>query len=307
MKKHYISLCAVLLSFISNAQQDPQYSLYQFNPLIINPAYAGARDGLSTVASIRNQWSGFSDLRTICLSLHKPILSKKLGVGLTLVNDKIGPRNATGVYANAAYLLKLTSKLKLSFGLNVGFNRYQYNYSKITFSTAEIPADFSQNQTQNLLDLNSGVYLKSNSFFAGISISHLNRPSVYRYGAVSANTGSYSYTLRNHIFITAGKSFMLNDNLIFAPTLLIKNVKAKTSADINANFFIQKKLWLGAFYRFGYGPGGLLQYYVTNKLRVAYSYDTGLNDARRLGGSHEVMLGFDFSGTKTKMMNPRFL
>jgi hypothetical protein len=66
-------------------------------------------------------------------------------------------------------------------------------------------------------------------------------------------------------------------------------------------------LWLGVFVRGGYGPGALLQYYITNKFKVAYSFDTGSKDARRLGASHEVMIGFDFSGAKSKMVNPRFL
>ncbi|MCE3260909.1 MAG: hypothetical protein K0S12_2550, partial [Bacteroidetes bacterium] len=57
----------------------------------------------------------------------------------------------------------------------------------------------------------------------------------------------------------------------------------------------------------GYGSGFLFQYYVTDKFRIAYSYDTGLKDRRRLGPSHEIMLGFDFSGNKSKVISPRFL
>ena len=66
-------------------------------------------------------------------------------------------------------------------------------------------------------------------------------------------------------------------------------------------------MWLGAFYRNGYGPGALLQFYATDKLRMGLSYDTGLKDARKLGSSFEVMIGFDFAGSKAKMINPRFL
>jgi len=77
--------------------------------------------------------------------------------------------------------------------------------------------------------------------------------------------------------------------------------------DLNFNFFIYSKLWLGVFFRSAYGSGFLMQYYITNKFRVAYSFDSGARDARRLGASHEVMIGFDFSGTKSKMLNPRFL
>ena len=306
MKKIF-TISTLLFCIHSYAQQDPQYSLYQFNQMVINPAYAGSRDGINALASVRNQWSGFSDLRTTCLSVHTPVMSNKLGVGLTLVNDKMGPRNYTGAYANAAYILKLNNTYKLSFGLSAGYNKYQFNYSKVEFNTTEIPVDLTQNQSKGVLDLNTGLFLKSNSFFAGLSVTHLNAPSVYEYSSVSANTGSYAYQLKSHIFITVGKSFILNENVIFAPTILIKEVKGRGMADINLNFFLYKKLWLGAFYRAGYGPGALLQYYITNKFKVAYSYDTGLKDARRLGGSQELMIGFDFSAPKSKIINPRFL
>jgi hypothetical protein len=89
----------------------------------------------------------------------------------------------------------------------------------------------------------------------------------------------------------------------------VKIVNSNYSPDFNLNFFIYKKLWLGVFFRNTYGPGGLIQYYLTDKLRVAYSYDSGINDARRLGGSHEVMIGFDLrkESPKAKMISPRFL
>lgn len=307
MKKFILPTCFILAAFAGLAQQDAQYSLYQFNPLIINPAYAGAREGLSTVASIRNQWTGFGDFRTLCLSLHKPIMSKKVGLGLTVVNDKLGPRNMTGFYANAAYIAKLNSKFKLSFGLNAGFNQYQFNYSKITFSTTEGPVDLSQNNSHAVLDVNGGLYLKSNTFFAGLSISHLNAASVYNYDAVTSLSGNYAYNLRRHVFLTIGKSFILGENVIFAPTLLIKQTKTSGATDLNLNFFLYKKLWLGVFARSGFGSGFLLQYYINNKFRVGYSFDAGAKESRRLGGSNEVMLGFDFMGNKSKMVNPRFL
>jgi hypothetical protein len=105
-----------------------------------------------------------------------------------------------------------------------------------------------------------------------------------------------------------GKSFKINDNFIFAPTIMIRSVNGKGNGDVNLNFFLAKKVWLGVFFRGGYGPGFLAQYYITNKFRVAYSFDSGMKDARRLGASHEVMLGFDFGKeNKSKVVSPRFL
>ena len=292
------------------AQQDPQYNLYQFNQMVINPAYAGARDGLAAIGSIRQQWVGFDGApQTTCLSIHTPIAKKNIGVGLTIINDVMGPRNVISAYGNFAYILKLNNKNRLSFGLNSGYNRYQFKFSELNFKQGEnIPSQFQANQNAGVLDINGGIYLRNASYFVGASVTHINSAKVYNYKLETTGT-PFTYRLNTHLFLTAGKSFIINKNLIFAPTVLVKIVNSSYDPDFNFNFFIHKKLWLGVFYRNGYGPGGLLQYYVNNKFRVAYSYDSGIKDARRLGGSHEIMFGYDFAGVapKTKMINPRFL
>lgn len=305
--KHYISVFLLFVVLLSHAQQDAQYNLYQFNPLVINPAYAGAKDVLSLTAAVRNQWSGFDGApRTMVLTGHAPIVNKNLGVGMTVINDKIGPRNMIGAYAHIAYILKLNRQTKLSFGLNAGYNRYQFNYNQLSLiDPSESPVNLQQNQNHGVLDINGGLYLKASSYFIGLSATHLTAPSVY--DIADPNNNKFAYRLRNHLFLTAGKSFIVNENVIFAPTILLKTVTNTAMVDINFNFLLYKKLWLGAFLRSGYGPGFLMQYYVSNQLKVAYSFDTGLNDAKKLGASHEVMIGFDFSGNKSRTVNPRFL
>ena len=218
----------------------------------------------------------------------------------------MGPRNLFGIYGNFAYILKLSNKWKLSLGVNAGYNRFQFEFNKLNFKTTENNSLFSQTQNYNALDINSGIYLRTNTFFVGISATHIGAKSLYNI-SLGNNAGSVSYRLRTHNFISLGKSFLFNQNLIFAPTVLLKIADNGNQLDLNFNFFLYKKLWLGAFVRGGYGPGFLFQYYITNKFRVAYSYDTGLKDKRRLGASHEIMIGFDFSGNKPKVVSPRFL
>lgn len=308
MKKIIIILSGVFLSEGMEAQQDPQYNLYQFNQMVINPAYAGSRDGISAVASNRQQWVGFDGApKTTCASVHGPILNKNLGLGLTLVNDMMGPRNVTSVYGNFAYILKLTPKMRLSFGLNAGYNRYQFNFDKIGFKDTEVPSQLLTSINKGTLDINGGLYLKAKSFFVGFSATHINTPTVYSYTADNALLGKFSYRLGTHMFLTAGYSFVLDKDLVFAPTILVKAVGNSMSMDVNANFFLYKKMWLGVFYRNGYGPGGLISYYITNQFRVGLSYDTGLKNATRLGPSFEGMIGFDIAGSKSKIINPRFL
>jgi type IX secretion system PorP/SprF family membrane protein len=309
MRKNYILLFCFTSVLWSRAQQDPQYNLYQFNQMVINPAYAGARDVLAVVIDARNQWAGIDGApSTACLSLQGPVLKKHVGLGLSLVSDRMGPRSMVGAYGNFSYIAKLSTKFKLHFGVGAGINRFQFDFNKITFKANEsTSAYFNQVQTYNKLDVNSGVYLRSNSFFAGLSVTHLTDDNVFALKDTSGNS-VLSYALKTHQFFTMGKSFKISDNFIFAPTIMIRQVNGKGNGDLNLNFFLYKKLWLGVFFKGGYGPGFLMQYYVTQKFRVAYSYDAGTKDARRLGASHEVMLGFDFSGgSKSKIVSPRFL
>lgn len=287
-------------------QQDAQYNLYQFNPLIINPAYAGSRDAINATASVRNQWAGFEGApRTVAASVHAPVLNRNIGLGFTLYNDVMGPRNLTAAHANFAYIVKLSNKYKLSFGLNAGLNRYAFNFNKLTYKQNENGIDFSQVQTFNSFDANSGIYFRSNSFFIGYSNTHLFSKEVFNLS--TTNNGSLSYRLRTHQFLSIGKSFLINEKFIFAPTILFKSVNNNGSVDVNLNAFLFKKVWFGLFTRLGYGPGFLFQYYVSNNFKVGYSYDTGAGKARNLGSSHEVILNFERPSKKSKVISPRFL
>lgn len=310
MRKRIFIFLLGIVGGLALAQQDPQYNLYQFNPLIINPAYAGSRDGLSVVANVRNQWVGFEGApKTSIISGHSPILNKNIGIGFTLIGDRMGPRSMMGFSGNFAYILKLNNKLKLSFGLNAGFNRYQFNYTSITFKNIDNSNTNLGRYNEGSPDFSFGTYLKSKSFFMGISFTHLLAGQLLE---IDMNDTAFknhlTYRLRTHNFFTIGKSWVLNENLVFAPTLAIRSVKQGSgNADLNFNFFIYKKLWLGMFLRLPYGPGFLLNYYVTPKCKIGYSYDTGLRDQRRLGPSHEVSIGFDFLQRKSKIISPRFL
>jgi type IX secretion system PorP/SprF family membrane protein len=298
------------------AQQDPQYSLYQFNQMSINPAYAGAREAIAVVMDMRKQWVSFPGApTTIDLTVHSPILNNKVGVGLNILSDQIGARSVTGIYGNFAYIAKLNNRLKLSFGLRAGYLNYNYNYSKVTYKDGNIApeADNTKANSGNL-DMDAGLFLKSNSFFFGFSITHLNS-AIYNfsnYTSVPTSTSTAinytnSYQLNPHQFIVLGKSFAVNENFLIAPSFMLKSVSTKQTVDFNLNFFIKKRVWLGVYVRQGFGPGFLAQFYVNDKLRIGYSYDTGLGSKRVLGASHEIMLGFDFKKYQSKSVTPRFL
>ena len=81
-----LTTVACVMAFASFSQQDPQYSQYMFNQLVINPAYAGSRDAISSVIDLRQQWLSMPGAPTTAnISAHSPLKMENIGVGGHLV------------------------------------------------------------------------------------------------------------------------------------------------------------------------------------------------------------------------------
>jgi len=128
MKRILFLIVFMLISAIGFAQQDPMYTQYMYNTLSINPGYAGSRGNLSITGLVRQQWVGINGApSTQSLSLHSPIYNDNMGLGLSIVNDKVGPIHQTMLFADYSYSLDATPFSKFAFGLKVGFNILQAN------------------------------------------------------------------------------------------------------------------------------------------------------------------------------------
>jgi type IX secretion system PorP/SprF family membrane protein len=128
MKKVIFLFALIVVAGVAKlrAQQDPQFSHYMYNTVSVNPAYAGSRGVLNITGLHRSQWIGLDGAPTSqTLSLNTPLRNKKMGIGFSVVNDRIGPLNQTFIYADYSYAVRLTEKLKLSFGLKAGVNWFQ--------------------------------------------------------------------------------------------------------------------------------------------------------------------------------------
>ena len=311
--KKIITLLLVVTSTLSFAQQDPQFSQYQFNQMVINPAYAGSRDAISALVDLRSQWAGSGAPRTQAFSLHSPLKKKRIGLGLSGYADQIGPKNTVGVYGSFAYILPVSNKLKLSFGLRGGFVSYKFDWAKLTYEnpTEQQAVNSLQNQ-HTKFDLDAGLYLKSNSFYCGLSVTHLNSAKIYNEQLSNSVAGgssiNFKYTMRPHLFFIISKGFAAGENLVINPTIMIKSSEGIASTDLNINFLIKKRVWLGTFLRSGGTMGFLAQFYATDKLRIGYAFDRSFSKIQnQLGSGHEIMIGFDFSTFKATMLSPRYL
>ena len=113
MKKITI-LFFVILSGLLKAQQDPQFSLNMFNIYSVNPAFSGSYDQFNALAIQRSQWVGFDGAPvTQHLSVESPVYFLHGGVGLSLLNDKLGKEYTRQVSLSYAYQTKLSNHSEL--------------------------------------------------------------------------------------------------------------------------------------------------------------------------------------------------
>jgi len=311
-KSILVSCFLFLMSSLGYAQQDPQYSQYMFNQLVINPAYAGSKEALSVVMDLRKQWVAMpGSPQTGTISMHGQLLNS-LGIGGHLIAESIGPTKWTAAYFDAAYRFKV-GRGKLSFGLSGGIVNYNVNASALDYKDGGEPI-LNYTGPRTKFDINTGFYYYNQSFYIGGSITHFNSPVLYNSTStvnianVPTNASLY-FSLQPHSFLYFGKGFQLSQDLVFNPSIMLKNVQGgKASIDLNANFLLANRVWLGLSWRTTYGFVALIQVLVNDKFRVGYSYDQGLNRIGIQGqGSHEVTLIYTFNKFKTKMLSPRYL
>ncbi len=310
--KFLVSIFLLLVGYNAFAQQDAQYTQYMYNPVAINPAYAGNRGMLSAIALHRSQWVGLDGApETQSISVHSPIGFGRFGVGLSIVNDKIGPASETYFNGDISYTVQTSAEGRLSFGLKLGAHILDVNFNDLTLPSFGIDPAF-QNPIDNRLTPNvgTGVYYNTDKFFAGISAPNLLRNEHFDSSNNSNGTNSFVAAERIHYYFMTGYVFDVNPMLQFKPSTMIKAVSgAPLQVDLTANFLINEKLTLGAAYRLDAAVSGLIGYQVSDQINIGFAYDretTELGNTQFNDGSFEVFLRFELFNSYNRMLTPRF-
>lgn len=306
--KDYIAGLLFLLSLQAVAQQDPQFNQYFFNPLGVNPAYAGSRGTLSAIAIHRSQWVGFDGAPSSeSFAIHSPSKSKKMGLGLQVMTDRIGPRNTTVVSGIYAYKIRVGRSGKLGLGIRASLYNYAFDWDEIDYKDGSNFGSVERGkETFFTPSFDFGIYYSDKRNYIGLELTHLNEGDI-GFQADNVNIEFASRQQIQAIFI-AGRAFIINRYLTFKPSILIKSTNNQPMfIDLNASFLLREKLWLGASFRRGYGAAAVVEYNVTKLLRIGYSLDfafTSLN--RQNGGSHEIFIGYDLKLFKSGIISPRY-
>lgn len=300
--KHII--IAGLLFFISInyafAQQDAQFTQYMYNTMGVNSAYAGNRGHLTVTALHRTQWVGIDGAPVSqTLGIDSPI-GKNVGLGLSVINDKLGPLNETYFDLNFSYTVNVSDVRKLSFGVKGGARLFDIDWSKGRSQTSETL--FQENISRFLPTIGAGVYYHTDKSYIGFSVPNLLTD--LKYDDVQQEIDSE----RIHLFLIGGLIMDLSENTKFKPAFLLKSVKgAPLILDLSANFMFHENFRLGASYRWDDSLGAQIGFQLGPKLLVGYAYDHTLTELQAVSsGTHEIMLRFELSSALDKIKSPRF-
>ena len=302
IETYFILICS-FISVCAAAQQEPQYTQYMYNTMAVNPAYAGSTGTMEAALLYRSQWVGISGApETQSFSIHSPLRNEKIGLGLSIVNDKIGPSDELYFDGNFSYSIPLGYEKRLAFGLKAGARMLSIDWSKGRYYDTD---DVLLNQNINnqmKLAVGAGIYYYTDKWYVGLSV-----PSFMRSNYYDDVQESIDYD-RLHYYLMGGYVFDLNPNLKFKPAFLVKAVSgAPITADISANFMIQEKFVIGGAYRTDDSVSILAGFQIAPSFYLGYAFDYTVSQLNKYNdGSHEIILRYQFVKNQSKIKSPRF-
>jgi type IX secretion system PorP/SprF family membrane protein len=280
----------ILLFTVTNAiaQQRPIQSLYMFDPLLINPAYAGSQVQLSATAIYRNQWVNFPGApKTLTASAHSGFKKSRVGVGFIVGKDQIGIHDETSVYMAYSYRIPLDkySGSSLSFGLQGGFNNLR---SDFTLLNPKDPDMFGVNQDMNW-NFGAGMYYRDKKFWAGFSVPYMLNNQIVNSESIESVAQQYRY-----YYLMGGFTHEVSPKVKLIPSTLIRfQERAPLSFDANLLTVLYDVVGLGVSYRLNDSVVGLFELQINDNFHVGYAYDFTTSDIRLYSnGSHEIMVNY---------------
>jgi type IX secretion system PorP/SprF family membrane protein len=249
----------------------------------------------------RTQWVGLAGAPvTNAFSLNTPINNSKIGIGLSAINDRIGPTVENTLSVDVSYTVQTSETYKLSFGIKGTGNFFNLDSSQLNPLVDNDPSLINYNKfTPNI---GAGVYFHSDKSYIGVSVPNFIQSNRYNSDNVAILKERINY------YFIAGYVFDLNPNIKFKPALLTKLVTGSPlQVDVSGNFMFYNKFVIGAAYRWDAALSALAGFQITDGLYVGYGYDMETTKLRKYNsGSHEVFLRYELFNNNNKILSPRF-
>lgn len=299
----YSFLFSTFLILKINAQQNPEYTQYMYNTMMVNPGYTGSVGVFEANLLFRSQWVGLNGApNTGTFGIHTPLSNKNIGLGLNFINDKLGPSSEQTVAANVSYSISLGGETKFALGMKAGARMLNVDWTKGRFYDNSDILLNSNVDNKFMGVLGSGAYLYSDKWYVGLSVPNFLRSDYYDDIKESVVSDKL------HYYLIGGYVFDLSKEVKFKPSVLVKAVDgAPLSTDASANFLLNEKVTLGASYRWDDSVSALVGIQFLKDFFLGYSFDYTLTRLNKYNnGSHEIILRYQPSQRSTTIKSPRF-
>lgn len=304
MRKIILLQFLLLCGTVVLAQQDPLFSQYTYNKLLVNPGYAGSREALTVTMVNRAQWVNIEGApNTLTLSAHTAGKKKRVGLGFHINRDVLGPTVNNVFMGTYSYRILMDDSF-FAFGIQGGLTYFDFDYSVMNLRDVDYMFDPS-NLRKLTPDVNLGIYYQSKRFFAGLSSKHLLEND---YGFILKDNKTSFNRLTRHFYFMTGAAWEIANNINFRPSTLVKFVKnAPVQVDFNASVLFKKAFMIGASFRTEKAMSVMAELALTRNIRLGYSYDVYFNKLQLYNyGSNEIRLEFDINIFEPRMVSPRF-
>jgi type IX secretion system PorP/SprF family membrane protein len=286
---------------VSHAQQDAQFTQYMYNTINVNPAYAGSRGALSIFALHRTQWVGLDGAPvTNAVSINTPLNGSNLGLGVSVINDRIGPTDENTISADLSYTIPTSETYKLSFGLKGTANLFDLDSSLLTPEEAGDPT--LQNYSKFSPNIGAGLYLHSDKAYVGFSVPNFIETNRFSDNDVKIFKEKVNY------YLIGGYVFDITSNVKFKPAFISKVVEGSPlQIDVSGNFMFNNKFVVGAAYRWSAALSAMVGFQVSDALFIGYGFDNETTNLKNYNsGSHEIFLRYEIFKNIDKITTPRF-
>lgn len=309
--KHFSILLLIIASVnVCFSQQDAQYTQYMYNTQIINPGYIGSKNALGFGLLYRTQWAGFDGApNTGTFTFNTPLgLLKRNAIGLSIVNDRIGPSNETGITVDYAYSLLLSGNSRISFGIKGGLSILDVDYTKLNIYD-ENDWQFAENIDKKVQpQIGAGIYYNDDKLYLGLSVPNFFNSKHYNANNTNNSNEDAIAIERLHYFFIAGYVFDINESIRFKPATMLKWVNGSPlQVDVSANFLFNNKFTLGASYRWDAAISAMAGFQISEQFFLGVGYDFQTTDIQdHSNGSYEFFLKFDLFNNPERILTPRF-
>jgi len=275
----FLGLCTV------KAQNDAQMSHYMFNTIGYNPAFAGANGLINATFLHRTQWAGFKNAPSTQFISGDMSLDRLGGVGLSIVNDKLGYEKALNIRLMYAYHYKVSDDLKISGGLGLGVLNKSLDGTQLIYENMNDVNAITSNESQITPNIDFGIAGEYKDLTLGFSFSHVNQ---------SLDKATFSKPPR-HMYLFAQYAYALNETIDIVPSIYFKNSSFISQFELSALGVYDEKFWGGLSYRMQESLVIIAGVSIMNGIKIGYSYDLNTGPIKTYSsGSHEIMLSASF-------------